>query len=177
MSEKLRSYDIARGYFNFIEMTGKITIGLAIILGLIAIGEADGFSAATQRFGGVLIMVIGGPLGLMMMGAAQYWRAGVDSAEYSQQMLAIARENLEISRQIQVSGTAKKATYKQSDPGRTKTSNKKTKSTWTEGSNKEGETVLNIEGHSVKMVGKQFEFEGKLYDTKANIEALLLERQ
>ena len=43
-------------------------------------------------------------MGLMCIGLAQYWRAGVDTAELTQQILGVAREQLQVSQQALSAG-------------------------------------------------------------------------
>jgi hypothetical protein len=99
----MRSYHAARSLFGFLSLLSWTVI----ILG--GIGAVAGGSIVSdmvpyyERGLGFLIglipgviLSIGGFLGLVF---AQIGRAGVDTAEYSQQSLQISREQLEVSRQ------------------------------------------------------------------------------
>lgn len=102
----MRSYEAARSLFSFFEFLSWCVIVLGVVLTL------GGFAAAGQigrGFGGGPAMVTyvaafapGASLtfaGFMGLVFCQIGRAGVDSAEYSQQMLKVARDQLEVSRQ------------------------------------------------------------------------------
>ncbi|RXV64719.1 hypothetical protein C6W92_06595 [Roseovarius sp. A46] len=94
----MRSYEVARKIFSFMEFCGW---SLVVIGGLMAVsmaasvGEYGGVGAAVTAF------LIGGSIaavGLIFVGFVQAGRATVDTAEYTQQMLQIARDQLEVSR-------------------------------------------------------------------------------
>ncbi|MFM2339731.1 MAG: hypothetical protein RLZZ360_367 [Candidatus Parcubacteria bacterium] len=99
----MRSYHAARAVFSLFS-------GLAwtvILIGILAVflGIARGRSinpynpdlgAAVVAIPGVLAVVFG----LVMLVMAQMGRAGVDTAEYSQQMLQASRDHMEVSRQL-----------------------------------------------------------------------------
>lgn len=99
MAEKFRSYGVARSYFSFIEFTGWCIIVLSAIVSFVILSNSQGYGAQLGIVSAIGFGVVGGFLGLMCIGMAQFWRAGVDSAEYSQQMLSIARDQLTVSRQ------------------------------------------------------------------------------
>lgn len=101
----MRSYEAARSLFAFLELLawGLIIIGVVVAL-------VGGFGASEMsRWGGQasglaflmgtipgLALAFGGFISLAL---AQIGRAGVDTAEYSQQLLQISRDQLEVSRQ------------------------------------------------------------------------------
>lgn len=99
MSDRLRSYDVARKTFSFLEFIGWSVVVVGIIAGFILAGSAGRYASDGQKFLLFLMGASGSLLGLFMVGAVQNWRAGVDSAEYGQQALKVAREQLEISKQ------------------------------------------------------------------------------
>ncbi len=97
----MRSYQTARTLFSILEFGSWC----AVIIGALALlygfsnanqGREFGFAigAATILPGAFLVMA-----GLLGAVQAQIGRAGVDTAEYSQQLLKVARDHLEISRQ------------------------------------------------------------------------------
>lgn len=101
----MRSYEAARSVFTLLEL---LAWGL-MIFGAI-VGLLGGFGAtAMSRWGGLppglafLMGVIPGVAlalgGFLSLALAQIGRAGVDTAEYSQQMLQLSRDQLEVSRQ------------------------------------------------------------------------------
>ena len=99
MSERFRSYEVARKYFSMIEFVGWATIILSIIGFFVVAANSRGFGAELGMVSAFFILIFGCLSGLVCIGMAQYWRAGVDTAEYTQQMLRISRDHLEISRQ------------------------------------------------------------------------------
>ncbi len=99
MSDRLRSYDVARKTFSFLEFVGWSVVVVGIIAGFVLAESAGRYASEGQKVLLFLMGASGSLLGLFMVGAVQNWRAGVDSAEYSQQALKVAREQLEISKQ------------------------------------------------------------------------------
>lgn len=100
----MRSYEAARTYFSILEVVSKIIIiigGIVALISLLALGEMSrdwGGSPLAGLVGivpGVIVM-FAGFLGMVVV---QIGRAGVDTAEYTQQMLKIARDQLEVSQQ------------------------------------------------------------------------------
>ena len=95
----MRSYDTARGICSFLEFLGWVAVvGGGIIAAILAesvsrYARPDAMTAAFLP--GLLISLTG----LLFVGAVQGWRSSVDTAEYTQQMLKIARDQLEVSRQ------------------------------------------------------------------------------
>ncbi|GGD35189.1 hypothetical protein [Sinisalibacter lacisalsi] len=100
----MRSYEAARTYFSILEILSWCVIAAGGIVAVVAMAALEEMS---RGFGGSSIAGLAGivpGLGLMFSGfiglvLTQIGRAGVDSAEYSQQMLKIARDQLEVSRQ------------------------------------------------------------------------------
>ena len=99
----MRSYEAARGYFNVMEKCGRgamLLIGIGFVLLLFSLGEQG-----LNNLGPIGMLTIVAPLlfliGLcgLFLGYVQTSRAGVDTAEYTQQVLDVARKQLEISRQ------------------------------------------------------------------------------
>lgn len=100
----MRSYAAARELFSFLGFCSWVVIIFGV---LVAIG---GFAAATSGMirnpsilHGVLGALPGGTLSLLGsygLALVQMGRAGVDSAEYGQQALQVARDQLEVSRQM-----------------------------------------------------------------------------
>jgi hypothetical protein len=100
----MRSYEAARTYFSILGVISWIVIVLGGIVALISVAAVGQIS---REFGGSsaaglagvapgLVLMFAGFLGLVFV---QIGRAGVDTAEYTQQMLKIARDQLEVSRQ------------------------------------------------------------------------------
>jgi hypothetical protein len=102
----MRSYEAARRYFGILEFFAWCLVligGFVVIAAIVAMAEAN------QQFGGpptfMIFVATGLPgagvafAGLLGLVFAQTGRAGVDSAEYGQQSLKIARDQLELSKQ------------------------------------------------------------------------------
>ncbi len=103
----MRSYQTARSLYSFLGVLAWCIIGIGALV-------AFGGGAATQAIGrnagpiqfllaampGLLICLVG-TYGLAMV---QMGRTGVDGAEYAQQALAVAREQLDISKQVLAQG-------------------------------------------------------------------------
>lgn len=100
----MRSYGAARSYFSILEFLSWCIIVLG---GLVAIGSIMALGSMSRNFGGSPMAGLAGLIpgasvmfaGFMGLVLSQIGRAGVDSAEYGQQSLKIAREQLEISKQ------------------------------------------------------------------------------
>ncbi|MEL7252797.1 MAG: hypothetical protein AAGL23_01380 [Pseudomonadota bacterium] len=103
----MRSYNAARRLFSFLESTSWCLV----VFGVITVGLMLFSQNQVSQWGmvaGIAVLGVGAfmaVVGLLGVAQAQIGRAGVDSAEYSQQMLQIARDQLEISRQS-LSGNA-----------------------------------------------------------------------
>ena len=111
MSEQMRSYGTARGIFSFLEFIGWSVVVIGIIVGFVLAGGARRYASDGQKF---MLFLLGGSsslIGLFFVGAVQHWRAGVDSAEYGQQMLKLARDQLAVSKQGLISQNTDKQTF------------------------------------------------------------------
>ena len=102
----MRSYEAARGYYSTLEFLawGVIALGAIVAFGGLVtasqVGRGFGSNASTIAIVSAFVPGVGlafvGFLGLVI---CQNGRAAVDTAEYSQQMLKVARDTLEVSRQ------------------------------------------------------------------------------
>ena len=102
----MRSYEAARGLFSFMSFVGWVVIvgGVIAAIAGVSIGSEVGRYGYGRGPGPevLLFMLPGvgiGIVGVITLALAQMGRAGVDTAEYSQQMLQISRESLDVSRQ------------------------------------------------------------------------------
>lgn len=104
----MRSYEAARGLFSFLAVLAWIVIvagGLVAFFGFLlayqaassgyGLGGDDIVASVAAALPGVSVVLFG----VLQLALAQIGRAGVDTAEYTQQMLKIARDQLEVSRQ------------------------------------------------------------------------------
>lgn len=102
----MKDYSVARSLFTFIELALWFGVLLGVVGAFALMGTASrGFGAAP----GLLAAIPGIALALVsLFGIAltQMGRAAVDSAEYGQQALKVARDQLEISKQAMKESTA-----------------------------------------------------------------------
>lgn len=98
----MRSYEAARSLFSFISIVAWVCIvggAIAALLGGSAASEmsyrGDGMAFVMGMLPGVAIVIVG----FLTLAIAQIGRAGVDTAEYTQQMLQLSRDHLDVSRQ------------------------------------------------------------------------------
>lgn len=100
----MRSYQAARNYFSIlgiISWTVIVVGGLVALVGLAALGDFSRELGGSSLNGlaGVVPGISVSFIGFMGLVLVQIGRAGVDTAEYSQQMLQVARDQLEVSRE------------------------------------------------------------------------------
>ena len=114
----MRSYEAARAYFSFLSFIAWCVIIAGIFVALAAfaaIGQSTrGFGGPASGIAYFAAMVPGAGisfLGFLGLVLVQIGRARVDSAEYAQQSLKIAREQLEISKQGLKQGAKFEAGY------------------------------------------------------------------
>jgi hypothetical protein len=112
----MRSYEAARGSFNFFEQLARIVIGVGV-LAAVAVGALAAESMGRnvpQSLAIALGALPGGFValaGFFGLAMAQMGRATVDSAEYAQQALSVSRQQLELSQEALVQGKATAASY------------------------------------------------------------------
>ena len=111
----MRSYEAARGLFSFL---GFMSWAVIIVGTLLAFsGGTIGGTGFGQNSGGLTALLGAAPgiilamLGFYGLALVQMGRAGVDSAEYSQQSLEVARQQLEVSREVLDQGKKTAASY------------------------------------------------------------------
>ncbi|HCP81860.1 MAG TPA: hypothetical protein DIT67_09820 [Octadecabacter sp.] len=95
----MRSYEAARSLFSFLAF---IAWSVVVVGVLVALVSAVGASKYGGGGAGLLAMVPGigiGITGFILIAFVQMGRATVDTAEYTQQMLKTARDQLEVSKQ------------------------------------------------------------------------------
>ena len=95
----MRSYEAARSLFSFLAFIAWSVVVIGVLVALIS---AAGVSQYGGSAAGVLAMVPGigiGITGFILVAFVQMGRATVDTAEYTQQMLKISRDQLEVSKQ------------------------------------------------------------------------------
>ena len=105
----MKSYAAARSLFSFLEVISWIVIISGVILMLLGFGgTGDRSVPGIFAFVPGVIIAFCGFIGLVQVQVA---RASVDSAEYGQQSLKVARDQLEISRQMMTMAQSKTTSY------------------------------------------------------------------
>jgi hypothetical protein len=95
----MRSYETARSLFSFLAFMAWSVVVIGVLVALIGAAGASQYGGSGA---GLLAMVPGigiGITGLILVAFVQMGRATVDTAEYTQQMLSISRDQLEVSKQ------------------------------------------------------------------------------
>ena len=95
----MRSYEAARSLFSFLAFIAWSVIVIGV---LVALASATGASRYGGGAAGLIAMVPGigiGITGFILVAFVQMGRATVDTAEYTQQMLKLSRDQLEVSKQ------------------------------------------------------------------------------
>jgi len=95
----MRSYEAARSLFSFLAFVAWSVVVIGVLVALMS-------AAGGSQFGGsgaaLLAMIPGigiGITGFILVAFVQMGRATVDTAEYTQQMLQLSRDQLEVSKQ------------------------------------------------------------------------------
>ncbi|WP_323768503.1 MULTISPECIES: hypothetical protein [Roseobacteraceae] len=101
----MKSYEAARGLLTFLGFLAwcGIIVGIILAIGAGAVvrqmssfgGGGNGMAGLVAAMPGFILAF----LGFLSLALVQIGRAGVDTAEYTQQMLKIARDQLDVSRQ------------------------------------------------------------------------------
>lgn len=95
----MRSYEAARSLFSFLGFCAWSIIVIGGLVALIGMGSVSQYAGGGA---GLLAMVPGFGIaitGFILVAFVQMGRATVDTAEYTQQMLKIARDQLDVSKQ------------------------------------------------------------------------------
>jgi hypothetical protein len=95
----MRSYEAARSLFSFLAFVAWSVVVIGVLVALIGMGSVSQYAGGGA---GLLAMVPGIGIalaGFIQVAFIQMGRATVDTAEYTQQMLKIARDQLDVSKQ------------------------------------------------------------------------------
>ena len=98
MSE-MRSYGAARSLFSFLGYTAWAMIAFGLIGALNGANKISPYDPFGIGFVFIMAGIVVAAIGLFFLAIIQNARATVDTAEYTQQMLKIARDQLEVSKQ------------------------------------------------------------------------------
>lgn len=107
----MRSYEAARSLFSFLAFMAWSVIVIGVLVAIIGAASVSQYAGGGA---GLLAMVPGigiGLAGFILVAFVQMGRANVDTAEYTQQMLKISRDQLEVSRQSLKQGDAFQKSY------------------------------------------------------------------
>jgi hypothetical protein len=95
----MKSYEAARSLFSFLAFISWSVVAVGVIVALVSVGSVSQYAGSGA---GMLAMIPGigiGITGFILVAFVQMGRASVDTAEYTQQMLKVSRDQLEVSRQ------------------------------------------------------------------------------
>ena len=95
----MRSYEAARSLFSFLAFMAWSSVVSGVLLALISAAGASKYGGSGA---GIIAMVPGiviAIVGCIQLAFVQMGRATVDTAEYTQQMLKLSRDQLEVSKQ------------------------------------------------------------------------------
>jgi hypothetical protein len=156
----MRSYETSRKIFSILEFFGWA----AVVLGAIVVVTGFGAASATRGYNGsglALMAIVPGLalafFGLMGIAGAQVGRAGVDTAEMTGQMLKVARDQLQVSKDALRGGkqteTGFASVAKRKEPALSKPVKKK----------KEVSPQATIEAEKIKYWGKTIEQKNGLF--------------
>lgn len=107
----MRSYHAARALFSFLAFCAWTVVIIGVLVGVLGAGGGSRYGGAGT---GLLAMAPGIGIaisGLILVAFSQMGRANVDTAEYTQQMLKVARNQLEVSKQSLKQGVAFSKSY------------------------------------------------------------------
>ena len=99
----MRSYKAARGLFSFLSVLAWIVIVGGVLIALLGFSQGGRMGMRGPNLGPFIAALPGvgtAIIGFFMLAMSQLGRATVDTAEYSQQMLQVSREQVEVSKQV-----------------------------------------------------------------------------
>ena len=95
----MRSYEAARTLFSILAFIAWSAVISGVLVALAGAGGGSRYGGAGAGLLGMVPGIIISILGLIQVAFVQMGRANVDTAEYTQQMLKISRDQLEVSKQ------------------------------------------------------------------------------
>lgn len=109
----MRSYQVARKLFSFLEFLFWVQVVIGAVIVIVSPVLLDQVFVLPLKPVGVAVGINVALVGLFGVALVQMGRATVDTAEYSQQSLQVARDQIGISRQMLAlaDGTSEKASY------------------------------------------------------------------
>lgn len=118
----MQSYAAARSLFTFLAGIAWCAIFGGAILGIVAAGVVNEFNRSLPAIlGAALPGIIIALIGLLALAQVQMGRASVDSAEFSQQALQVARDQLAFAKQVHLEAggySAESATFFEPSPSK-----------------------------------------------------------
>ncbi len=95
----MRSYEVARSLFSFLAFMAWSVVVVGVIVALIGAAGASQYGGSGAGLLATAPGIYIGITGLILVAFVEMGRATVDTAEYTQQMLSISRDQLEVSKQ------------------------------------------------------------------------------
>lgn len=95
----MRSYEMARGLFSFLEFTAGLMVVAGVIIAIVGADAVSKYGSDIAMFWAAVPGLTIAFSGLISVAFIQAARAVVDTAEYTQQMLQVSRNQLDVSRQ------------------------------------------------------------------------------
>lgn len=95
----MRSYEAARSLFSFLAFIAWSVVVIGVIIALVSAAGASQYGGGGA---GLLALIPGigiGITGFILVAFVQMGRATVDTAEYTQQILKVSRDQLQVSKQ------------------------------------------------------------------------------
>ena len=108
---KMRSYGTARGLFSLLSFVAWSMIFIGVFVAVMAAGNTSQYAPKMLTIAIAIFGVTFAVFGLFLLAIIQNSRATVDNAEYTQQMLKIARDQLAVSREALKGGTAPEVSF------------------------------------------------------------------
>ena len=107
----MRSYETARSLFSFLAFCAWSTVGVGVIAAFVGAGSVSRYGDSGAAFLAMMPGIGISLIALFQVAVIQNARATVDTAEYTQQMLKISRDQLQVSEQALKQGDAFQKSY------------------------------------------------------------------
>jgi len=108
---KMRSYGAARGLYSLLALIAWSMIGIGVFAAVTSLGSTNSYLPKTIIIAFFFASTALAIFGLFLLANIQNGRAAVDTAEYTQQMLKIARDQLAVSREALKGGMAPEMSF------------------------------------------------------------------
>ena len=163
----MRSYEAARSLFGFLAFVAWLVV---VVGGLVALVSAGSVSRYAGGGAGLLAMSPGIGIaiaGLILVAFVQMGRATVDTAEYTQQMLKIARDQLDVSKQgLKQARTAKQSYSEASSTPDASPRSTKMSETAKPAPQEKAQDFSTYRGHKIYRVGASYKAVGAVFASR-----------